>query len=54
MKIAIQLFLIGISLWSAHLAGAMYVRPSENTSVQHAAILRSIISIIAAVAVLVV
>ena len=54
MKIPIQIFLLVIALWSAHLAGALYAGAREDRKYRLAAILRTIYSIFAATLVLVV
>jgi hypothetical protein len=49
VKIVIQIFLIMMSVWSAHLAGAMYSRVGQDRSLKLPAIIRSVISLIAGI-----
>jgi len=54
MKLAIQLFLLFLALWWSHIAGIAYLRAKGGTGLPIAAIIRTILSVIAAVMVLIV
>jgi len=45
MKIVIDLLLLSITLWSAHVAGAGYIQAKEDPSLKRGAILRTCISL---------
>jgi hypothetical protein len=49
IKIIIEVFLLVMSIWSAHLAGAMYYQAANDRSFKLPAIVRTIISIIAGI-----
>jgi hypothetical protein len=46
VKIVIEVFFMIMSLWSAHLAGAMYYKSIHNPSLRLWAIARSVVSVI--------
>jgi hypothetical protein len=47
VKIVIEIFLIAMSIWSAHLAGAIYSRSRQDRSLRLPAMMRSVISALA-------
>jgi hypothetical protein len=54
MKMAVQIFLLVFALWCAHLAGIMYFKAKDDPSIRFAAVVRTALSIAAAVLVVVV
>ena len=54
MRLAVQVFLLVVALWSAHLAGVMYVQAKVDTKLLRFAMVRSAFSAFTAALVLVV
>ena len=53
MNIAIQILLMAVSLWSAHVAGVHFERSRDNPAQKRAGIARSTLSIVAAAIILI-
>lgn len=47
VKIVVEIFLIAMSVWSAHLAGAIYHQSRQDRSLRLPAIARSVIAVMA-------
>jgi hypothetical protein len=54
MTLALQMFLILIALWSAHVAGSMYTLARDDPKLRLGATLRTAFSIMAAVLIFIV